>query len=67
MQELDAIEIDSYQAYSLLKILNYINLEPIYLLEMTCPSTGNIHVLRVPPKIKSAREAIRWINWGVQT
>lgn len=30
---------------------------------MTCPSTGFIHVLRVPPDIHSAREAIRWVNW----
>ncbi|MFN6560208.1 MAG: hypothetical protein RMY28_010405 [Nostoc sp. ChiSLP01] len=32
---------------------------------MTCPSTEFIHVLRVPPNINSAREAIRWVNWGV--
>lgn len=32
---------------------------------MTCPSTGLIHILRVPYGIKSAREAICWINWGI--
>ncbi|WP_277883476.1 hypothetical protein [Nostoc sp. FACHB-110] len=32
---------------------------------MTCPSTGRIHTLRVPPKIISARVAIRWINWDI--
>ena len=32
---------------------------------MTCPSTGDIHVLRVPPHMKSAHEAITWINWGI--
>ncbi|RUT03807.1 hypothetical protein DSM106972_047210 [Dulcicalothrix desertica PCC 7102] len=39
--------------------------EIIYLLKMTCPSTGHIHVLRVPPEMQSAREAIEWINWGI--
>ncbi|ABA19654.1 conserved hypothetical protein [Trichormus variabilis ATCC 29413] len=47
-----------------MQIDNSIDVEPIYLLKMTCPSTGFIHVLRVPPQTKSAREAIRWINWG---
>lgn len=32
---------------------------------MTCPSTGFIHALRVPPDTQSAREAIRWVNWGI--
>ncbi|MEH2160335.1 MAG: hypothetical protein V7K38_04650 [Nostoc sp.] len=32
---------------------------------MTCHSTSFIHALRVPPTIKSAREGICWVNWGV--
>lgn len=32
---------------------------------MTCPSTGFIHVLRVPPSMGSVREAIRWVNWEI--
>lgn len=32
---------------------------------MTCPSTGFIHILRVPPDVTSAREGIRWVNWGI--
>lgn len=39
--------------------------EPFYLLKMTCPSTEFIHALRVPPDMRSAREAIRWANWGI--
>jgi hypothetical protein len=35
------------------------------MLKMACPSTGFIHALRVPPDVNSAREAIRWTNWGV--
>ena len=63
-QELKAQTIDSYLEYTLLKI-DEVDLEPMYLLKMTCPSTRHIHALRVPPHISSAREAIRWVNWGI--
>lgn len=62
-QELQAVELDLWQEYALLKIDADVDEEPIYLLKMTCPSTGFIHVLRVQPDIHSAREAIRWVNW----
>jgi leucine-rich repeat protein SHOC2 len=39
--------------------------EPIVLLKMTCPSTGHIHILRVPPQIVSAEAAITWVNHGI--
>ncbi|PHJ61452.1 hypothetical protein VF14_23575 [Nostoc linckia z18] len=64
-QELQAIELDTWAEYTLLKIDADVDEEPIYLLKMVCPSTGFIHALRVPPNINSAREAIRWVNWGV--
>ncbi|MBE9208106.1 hypothetical protein IQ244_16545 [Nostoc sp. LEGE 06077] len=65
-QDLQVIELDNWAGYTLLKIDNdFIDIEPILLLKMTCPSTGFIHVLRVPPNMVSAREAIRWVNWGV--
>jgi hypothetical protein len=64
-QELQATELDSWENYSLLKIRQRIDVEPIHLLKMTCPSTGFIHACRVPPDIHSAREAIRWVNWGI--
>lgn len=38
---------------------------PIYFLQMTCPSTGHIHTIRVPPEMQSAREAARWINHDI--
>ena len=63
--ELQAIELDSWREYTLLIIDNDVDVEPIYLLKMTCPSTGYIHALRVPPTMRSAREAISWANWGV--
>ncbi|PZV16764.1 MAG: hypothetical protein DCF22_04435 [Leptolyngbya sp.] len=63
-QELQAIKLDSWREYTLLKIDADVDIEPIYLLKMTCPSTGHIHALRVPPGT-SARKAIRWTNWDV--
>ncbi|MBD0345104.1 MAG: hypothetical protein ICV63_09850 [Coleofasciculus sp. Co-bin14] len=63
-RELQATELDSWQEYTLLRIDNA-DVEPIYLLKMTCPSTEFIHALRVPPNIQSAREAICWVNWGI--
>ena len=73
-QDLGAVELDSWQEYTLLKIENYTELnpdgsqdtsEPMHLLKMTCPSTGHIHFLRIPPNINSARDAIAWVNWGI--
>jgi hypothetical protein len=66
-QELQAIELDSWQEYTLFKIESDVDVEPINLLKMTCPSTGYIHALRVPSDVKSAREAIAWVNWGINS
>ncbi|MDY6901998.1 MAG: leucine-rich repeat domain-containing protein, partial [Cyanobacteriota bacterium] len=63
--ELKAIKLDSFREYDLIKIDADADVEPIVLLKMICPSTGYTHVLRVPPHMESAREAITWINWGV--
>ncbi|NJM48713.1 MAG: hypothetical protein HC860_23220 [Alkalinema sp. RU_4_3] len=38
--------------------------EAAYLLKMVCPSTGHLHGIRVPPDMRSARDAATWINWG---
>ncbi|BAZ50818.1 hypothetical protein NIES4103_34350 [Nostoc sp. NIES-4103] len=64
-RELQAVELDTWAEYTLLKIDADVDSEPIYLLKMTCPSTGLIHVLRVPPDMESAQQAIRWVNWGI--
>jgi internalin A len=63
-QELSAKQIDSWQEYALLQI-DTADIEPICLLKMTCPSTGFIHALRVPPNLTSALDAIRWVNWDI--
>ncbi len=67
VQGLEAVELDAWREYSLLKIQADVDVEPIHLLKMTCPSTNHIHVLRVPPDLTSAREAIRWVNWDVDS
>ena len=66
-QELRATPVDEWEEYTLLKIKNFIDIdwEPMYLLKMTCPSTGFIHALRVPPNMESAYDAICWVNWGI--
>ncbi|MEG4344274.1 leucine-rich repeat domain-containing protein, partial [Microcoleus sp. A003_D6] len=78
--ELQATELDCWKEYTLLKIDADIDgfdpddfeddddapkKEDIYLLKMICPSTGHIHALRVPPDVRSAKEAIRWVNWDI--
>ena len=65
VNELQAKELDVLQEYRLLRIDADVDVEPIFLLKMTCPSTGYIHVIRVPPDVESAREAIKWVNWGI--
>ncbi len=64
-QELGAIDLDNWREYTLLKIDADIDDEPIVLLKMTCPSTGHIHILRVPPAMTSAEAAITWVNHGI--
>ncbi len=59
------MELDSYHEYTLLKIDSDVDIEPIYLLKMICPSTNHIHILRVPANIESAQAAITWINWDI--
>jgi len=64
-QELAATQLDTWQEYALLRIDADVDVEPIFLLKMTCPSTGYIHALRVSPDVESAREGIKWVNWGI--
>ena len=64
-EELQATQLDSFREYILIKIDAVSNVEPIVLLKMICPSTGYTHVLRVPPNMESAREAITWVNWDI--
>ena len=63
-RDLKAQSLDSWKEYELLKIDNA-DVEPIVMVKMICPSTGLIHSHRVPPNIKTAREGIKWCNWGI--
>lgn len=65
VQELGAQEIDRWREYQLLEIPHGVDVEPIRLLKMTCPSTHFIHVVRVPPHLNTAKAAIQWCNWDV--
>lgn len=64
-QELETIELDSWQEYTLIGIDADLDEEPLLLLRMVCPSTGLTHVARVPPDMEYADEAIRWVNWDI--
>jgi leucine-rich repeat protein SHOC2 len=73
-QELQTIKLDTWREYTLLKIDNIqivyqgwreVGREPMILLKMNCPSTGHIHILRVPPDMTSAEAAITWVNHGI--
>jgi hypothetical protein len=64
LQKLNAKKLDSYQEYDLYRIEN-IDVEPINILKVKCPSTGVYYSLRVPPDILKARDAINWVNQGI--
>ncbi len=78
-ERLGAETIDTWREYTLLKIDNIeavyededdendepSNWEALVMLKMTCPSTGHIHILRVPPAMTSAEAAITWVNHGI--
>jgi hypothetical protein len=51
---LQTIELDTWQEYTFEKIKNNMDAEPMYLLKMTCPSTGHLHALRVRPEVRSS-------------
>lgn len=63
----NCVVIDTWGEYKLLKLEHDIfdDSEPVQLLQMICPSSGNIHLRRVPPDLTCARDAICWINWEV--
>ncbi|HEY9614436.1 DUF6745 domain-containing protein [Allocoleopsis sp.] len=64
-RELQATQLDTWREYTLLRINTHSDIEPFALLQMTCPSTGHTHIIRVPPEIQFARQAVRWVNWDI--
>ena len=65
LKDLHADKLDTWREYELLKIERNIDVEPIVLVKMACPSTGAFYALRVPPQTKTCREGVMWINHGV--
>jgi hypothetical protein len=75
-QELAAEAVDSWREYTLLRLPfkdDYDNawstgnrdINPVFALKMTCSSTGLVYFIRVPPEMRSARAAARWVNLGI--
>jgi hypothetical protein len=64
LQKLNAVKLDAFLEYELYRIEN-IDVEPIHILKATCPSTGVFYSLRVPPDIFKAKDAISWVNQGI--
>ena len=61
---LNAKKIDSYREYELYRAES-VDIEPMHILTMTCPSTNKKHFGRVPPEILKARDAATWRNHGI--
>lgn len=57
--------LDTWREYELIEFNKAKAQVPIRLLKMTCPSTQFTHTIPVPEDIVSAREAIKWCNWGI--
>ena len=61
LQKLNAKKLDCWREYELYRLEN-IDIEPVHILKMSCPSTEIIYSLRVPPEITKAYEATTWCN-----
>jgi hypothetical protein len=70
-QQLNAKTLDSWEdrgrggLYELVKVGGDVDVEPILLCKMSCPSTGAPYMIRVPPDITKAYDAITWIRHGI--
>lgn len=69
LAELDSIVLDegidtNNNEMMLIKIGGY-DVEDICLLKVVCPSTGKIHILRVPPSMRYCEEARRWTLFDI--
>ncbi len=63
LERTDTVEIDSWEDYQLLRVVNQrINVQPTQFLKATNPNTGEVEVSKVPLRITSALEAVHWVN-----
>jgi hypothetical protein len=63
LKKLNAKLLDTWREYELYRIEN-IDIEPVHILKMRCPSKDLIYTLRIPPEINKAYEARVWISNG---
>ena len=68
LSDLNAQLINEWNSYELYRIQPKDQLisESFQLLKMKCPSAGSDYVLCVPPHSNSAKEAVKWINRGIE-
>lgn len=60
--------IDKWDCYELYRIMpkDTIIKESFHLLKMKCASTDSDYVHCIPPEVHTAREAIKWMNKGIE-
>jgi hypothetical protein len=63
LEKVNTVEIDSWEEYSLLRIIRQrVNVQPMQFLKATNSTTGEVRVYWVPLRIASAIEAVHWVN-----
>lgn len=60
LKELGYASIDKDGDQELVKTNWYPGEEPLCLVKVKCPSTGAFYTLRVPPKMRTVKEAVAW-------
>jgi len=63
-RELPGECLDSAEGQELLRFVWHKEEEPLYLVKVQCPTTRAFYTLRVPPHVRSVKEAIAW-TFGV--
>ncbi len=61
-EKMKAVEIDSWEEYKLLRVVEEINIQSKQFLKVTNPHTGEVRVFRVSMRFASAIEAAEWVN-----
>lgn len=64
LSQLPHVIIDKDRDQELVKIDWHKREKPIYLVKVKCPSTGAFYTLRVPPSMKTVKQAVAW-TFGV--
>jgi hypothetical protein len=60
LSDLGARETHTAGDMALVVIEQPVDVEPIHLLKVVCPSTGSFYALRVPPSARTCEEARAW-------